>query len=288
MREGEGDGGGGTAITAEAINGLQGDAFRNVLPEDVRGAGWMKDVNSFGDFVKKASGAQSLIGQRAVPQETDAPERWDAWFTQIGRPEKPDGYTLPTKIEGVPEEFLKDAAEAKVLQTLAHQAGHNPVQARRFTEGLIKHSYAAEQAETKAAEAAKAEATAKAEAAHNALMDATFGKDRQAITENGKKYLVSVLPPQVAAMVDTMTDQQLAVVLAATDSVAKKFGQEDSFRGGKGGNGGGAVETREGLTAQMREIMAQKEYQDQFLNKNKHAELVTKMEGIREKLRKLS
>jgi hypothetical protein len=142
---------------------------------------------------------------------------------------------------------------------------------------LIKHIYTSEQAEAK-----------QAEIAHNAFMDKTFGKDRQAIVENGKKYLATVLTPEQNQLLAGMTDQQLGVVLAMTDSVAKKFGQEDSFRGGQGAGGGGGSETQEVLTAQMREIMAQKEYADPFLNKNKHLELNQKMQLIRDKMVKLS
>jgi hypothetical protein len=282
-------GGNGTAtITPEQINGLQGDAFRNVLPESVRTQTWVKDVNSFGDFVKKAEGAQALIGQRAVPLETDPAEKWNAWFAQIGRPEKPEGYLAPEKIEGVPDDYVKGAVETGVLKQIFHAAGLNGVMAKNAMSLLIKHAYTAEQAETTAAEKAKAEATAKAEAEHNAFMDKTFGKDRGAITENGKKYLATVLTPELAALIPNMTDKELGVVLAITNSVAKKFGQEDSFRGMPGsGSGSGAADTVESLSAQMREVMGQKEYQDPFLNRNKHAELLAKMQTIRERLKRL-
>lgn len=263
-------------ITFEALSALQDDAFRNVLPEEIRGQGWMKDVNTFGDFVKKSAGAQALIGQRAVPLETDPPEKWNAWYAQIGRPEKPEAYGIP-KIDGVPDEYIKNTAEVGVLHKVLHAGGANPVQAKAIMSQLIKHIYTAEQTEA-----------AEAEKAHNAFMDKTFGKDRQTIIDNGKKYLATVLTPELNAVFAGMTDQQMAVTLALTDAVARKFGQEDSFRGGQGAGGGGGAETMETLTAQMREIMGQKEYQDPFLNRNKHLELNQKMQSIRDKMQKLS
>lgn len=270
-----GAGAGATTVTPEVINGLQGDAFRNVLPEDIRGAGWMKDVNTFGDFVKKAAGAQSLLGQRAVPADDAPPEQWNSWFEQIGRPKEAKEYGVP-EVQGVPKEYIEKVAEVGTLQKVLHAAGVNTRMARTAMAALIKQTYDAEQAESKAAEAA-----------HEKLMNDTFGKDRQAITESGKKYLAAVLPPTVAPLLSNLSDQQLAVVLAMTDAMAKKFGQEDQFRGGGGGGGGVGEETMEKLSAQMREIMAQKEYQDPLLNKTKFAELSSKMEEIRGKMRKL-
>lgn len=263
-------------ITSETLNSLQGDAFWNVLPEDIRGQGWTKDINNFGDYHKKMAGAQALIGQRAVPLETDGPEKWNAWYAQIGRPEKPEMYGVP-KIEGIPEEYIKNTAEVGVLHKILHAGGANTVQAKTIMSELIKHIYTSEQAEAQAAEKA-----------HNELMDKTFGKDRQAIMDNGKKYLATVLTPELNAEFAKMTDQQMAVVLAMADATARKFGQEDSFRGIKGGAGGSGTETMDTLKAQMREIMGQKEYQDPFLNKNKHAELNARMQEIRTKMQKLS
>jgi hypothetical protein len=185
-------------------------------------------------------------------------------------------YGIP-KIEGVPDEYIAKTAEVGVLHKVLHAGGANPVQAKAIMSQLIKHIYTAEQAEA-----------AEAEKAHTALMDKTFGKDRQAIMDNGKKYLATVLTPELNAEFAKMSDQQMAVVMAMTDAVAKKFGQEDSFRGGQGAGAGAGAVTMESLTAQMRDVMAQKEYQDPFLNRNKHAELNQKMETIRAQMRKIS
>lgn len=235
----------------------------------------MKDINTFGDFVKKSAGAQSLLGQRAVPADDAKPEQWNAWFEQIGRPAKPEEYGVP-EVPGVPKEYIDKVAEVGTLQKILHASGANKMMAKTAMANIIKATYESEQAETKAAEAA-----------HEKLMNDTFGQDRQAIMENGKKYLAAVLPANVAPLLSGLSDQQLAVVLAMTDSVAKKFGQEDQFRGGQGAGGGAGGETMEKLTAQMRDIMAQKEYQDPLMNKNKYAELSAKMEEIRGKMRKL-
>jgi hypothetical protein len=269
-------GGGGATITAEAINGLQGDAFRNILPEDVRGAGWLKDVNTFGDFVKKSANAQTLIGQRAVPEDNAPPEQWNAWFQQIGRPADPKEYGVP-EVPGVPKEYIQGAVETGVLAKILHAAGANKMMARTAMTNIIKETYAAEQKEKAAGEAA-----------HEKFMNETFGKDRQAITENGKKYLSTVLPATMVPILNGLSDKELGVVLAMTNEMAKKFGQEDTFRGGKGGDGGGTTDTMETLTAQMRTIMSQKEYQDPLINKTKFMELQKNMEEIRVKMRKLS
>lgn len=262
-------------FSVEVLNSLQGEAFRAILPEPVRTAGWMKDVNTFGDFVKKSEGAQALIGQRAVPAEDAKPEQWDAWFKQIGRPENPADYGVPV-VEGVPKEYIEKIGEVGTLQKILHAGGVNKVMANSILSNLIKQTYTAEQAENQAAEAA-----------HEKLMNETFKQDRQAVTENGKRYLAANLPANVVPFLSQLDDKQLAVVLAITDSVVKKFGQEDAFRGGNNTPAGGGVETKESLTAQMRAIMSQAEYQDPLKDKTKHAALQAEMEVIRGKLRKI-
>lgn len=272
---GAGSGAGAATITPEAINGLQGDAFRALLPEDVRGAGWLKDVNTFGDFVKKSAGAQSLLGQRAVPDANATPEQWDAWFAQVNAPSKPDAYAMPDKIDGIPDEYVKNAQEAKVLHAAMAAGRILPAQAKAFTTALLKQTYAAEQAEQKADEEA-----------FDKLMNGLFGQNRGAIQENGKKYIASVVPAEIQGQFGKLSNEAWAVLIAATDAIAKKFGQEDNFRGGQAAGSGGA-ETEDQLKGQMRDIMAQKEYQDPLMNKTKHAELMQKMEVIRGKLAKI-
>jgi hypothetical protein len=271
--------GGGTppAITFDAVNALQGDAFRGLLPEDVRGQGYMKDINTFGDFVKKFDGAQKLIGSREVPDAaTGTPEQWAAFFKKAGQPDSPDGYQIP-EVQGVPKEYLEKASELKDLKNMMHAAGLNSVQAKAFVNMFVKTIYDAEQKEAK-----------DADLAYQNFINTTFGKDKDAILANGKAVLAAHAPESVKAFINDLDDKSLGIVLALADGIAKKFGGEDTFRGGQGAGGGAPLMTAATIQSEMTKIMAQKEYRDPFLNKPKHEELKGQMEKLRTKLRELS
>jgi hypothetical protein len=264
------------AFDAAVLNGLQGPAFHAVLPEEIRAKPYVKDINSFGDFVKKFDGAQALLGKPIVPGENATPEEWNAFFAKAGRPEKADAYVIPD-IDGVPKEFVQKASEIGLLKQIMHAAGLNQQQAKVFASGFLKSIYDAEKAETAAADAA-----------FEKTMDSVFGQDKQAILENGKKFLATTLPDAVRPYVAGLDDKAMAVVIAATDAIVKKHIQEDGFRGNGTPPPAAGADTKESIAAQMREVMAQKEYGDPFLNKTKHAELLLKMEDLRARLRKIS
>lgn len=274
--DGGATGGKGGAAGAPDITTLQGDKFLAVLPEEIRNKPYMKDISSFPDFVKKFDGAQTLIGQRMTPADDASAEEWNAWFAKAGRPEKADAYVLP-EVEGVPKEYIDKASEKGVLKQLFHSAGLNSQQAKLLSTNFFKTLYASE-----------VESKKTADANFEKVMETTFGKDRTAIFDNGKKMLAAYVPDNVKPLLSGLDDKSWAVILAATDGIIKKHVSEDGFRGAGSGGAGAGADTKESITAQMREIMAQKEYADPHLNRSKNAELVQKMDQLRERLRKIS
>jgi len=259
------------------INSLQGEKFHNVLPEEIRTKPYMKDINTFSDFVKKFDGAQTLIGQRSVPADDAKPEEWDAWFAKTGRPEKPDGYANP-EIEGVPKEYVAKASEAGVMKQLMHSAGLNQHQAKVLSSNFLKVVYDSE-----------IKAKAEADKSFEKTMETAFGKDREVVLANGKKMLAAYLPESVKPLLNGLDDKSWAIILAATDGIVKKHVSEDGFKGGAGaGAGGDGTDTKDSITAKMREIMAQKEYGDPYLDRGKHTALLQQMEELRVRLRKIS
>lgn len=264
------------AFDPTVLNTLQGDSFKSIFPEEFRAKPYLKDVNTFGDFLKKFDGAQTLIGQRSAPADTATPEEWNNFFTKLGRPEKPEGYQIP-EIQGVPKEFVDKASEIGILKQIMHQAGMNPYQAKVFASGFLKNIYDAELAEKKVEETKFSE-----------FMDKTFGQNKVAIFDNGKKYLNGVLPENIKPLIEGLDEKSLAVVLAATEGIVKKHVSEDGFRGVGSAPTGQAPRTKETIAGDMRNILAQKEYSDPFLNKTKHGELKQQMERLREELRKMS
>lgn len=259
------------------INTLQGEKFHAVLPEEIRSKPYMKDIQSFPDFVKKFDGAQTLIGQRMTPGDDATPEQWNEWFNKAGRPEKAEAYVIP-EIDGVPKEYIEQAAEKGIMKQMFHSAGLNSQQAKLLSANFLKTVYLSEQQSKQAADAS-----------FEKTMETTFGKDRAAVLENGKKILAAYVPDNVKPLLAGLDDKAWAVMLAATDGIMKKHVSEDGFRGAGGtGSGGTGPDTKESITAKMREIMAQPEYGSPHLNRTKNAELNTQMEQLREKLRKIS
>lgn len=261
-------------ITFDTLNGIEGDAFRALVPEDVRGKGYMKDVNTFGDLVKKLDGAQTLLGQRAVPDATSTPEQWAAFHSKM-RPETAEGYKIPKQIEGVPPEFIKKASESKVMRDLVHAAGLSPYQANILLPQFLKTIYTAEQNESKA----KDEAFVK-------LTTDLFGDKKEEILNNGKAYLATNLPDNMKGLLNELDEKQMSVVLALTNSLVKK-GSEDPFQGGGSPAAGGSAQTEAQVIAAMQEVMRDPAYMDPFKDKVKNQQLVQKMEGLRAQLRKI-
>jgi hypothetical protein len=261
------------AITFESVGALNGDSFRAILPEDVRAKPYMKDVNSFGDFVKKFDGAQTLLGQRTTPDDKSTPEQWKEFHSKLA-PKSADEYKFPDKIEGLDPEFVKKATEGKMMKALLHAAGVSPYQAQTLFSGYLKMFSDAEKADKAAGETAFAK-----------LSSETFGDQKELIMTNAKKFLATHLDVKGQALLEGLDEKQLTVLLAATDGMAKKFTGEDPFRGGGAGVGGSGGENKEQLIMQMQTIQKDPCYSDPFKDRPKHAELQAKMEVIRGKLK---
>jgi hypothetical protein len=262
-------------ITFESLSAIQGDSFRALVPEDVRGKPFMKTINTFGDLVKGFDGAQTLLGQRATPDEHATDEQWGAFHAKL-RPESADKYVMPTEIEGVPVEFLKAASESKEFRALLHGASASPYQAKILFSGLMKALYTAEQKSIQSRDTS-----------FTKMATEFFGDKKDAILANGKAYLAANLPENVKPLLANMNDNQLAVVLASIETTIKKFSGEDPFRSGTSGTGGSGGETMETLKAQMTKIMTDPVWSDPFKDRIKHKDLETQMEAVRVKMRKL-
>lgn len=264
-----------TAITAESLGALQGDSFRAVMPKEIAEKPYMKDVNTFGDFVKKFDGAQTLIGQRAMPDDKSTPEQWKEFHSKVA-PKTAEEYKLPTAVEGLDPEYVKKAGEAKWIKPLFHAAQISPHQANILYPEFLKMIKAAEATEKKSSD----EAFAK-------LSSDTFKDQKDTVITNAKKFMATHISPEMQPMLDSLDEKQLTLLIAMTDGMAKKFTGEDPFRGGGAGAGSGGGETKDALIAQMQAIQKDPVYTDPFKDRPKHAELLAKMDVIRGKLKKL-
>lgn len=272
-----GDAGGGStppAITAESLGALQGDSFRAILPKEFAAKPYMKDVNTFGDFVKKFDGAQTLLGQRTTPDDKATPEQWKEFHAKTA-PASPDDYKLPDTIEGVNPEITKKGVEAKWLKSLFHEAALSPYQVSVLYPKFMKMISAAEAADKRAGD----ERFAK-------LSSDVFKDQKDTVITNAKKFMATHIAPEMQPMLNELGEKELTLLIALTDGMAKKFTGEDPFRGIGGGAPGGG-ENKDQLVAQMQAIQRDPCYSDPFKDRPKHAELQAKMEVIRGKLKKL-
>jgi len=264
------------AFSTEALNGLKGADFHALFPEDVRSKPYMKEINNFGDLVKKFDGAQTLIGKPIVPSAEAPQEEWDAFNTKVGKPKTAAEYVV-NEVEGVPKDFIAKALEVGPIRQLMHDAGLSGRQGAKFAASFLKTIYTAEIAE-------KTEADAR----FDKLTTEAFGQHKQAIIENGKKFLSASLPDTVRPFVNELDEKALVVLIAATDAIMKKHVHEDGFKGKGTPPAGAGVDTIVSIQAEMSKIMTDPAYKNPFVDKLKNAELKTQMESLRIRLRAIA
>lgn len=145
-----------TDSTAAAINGTTAPAgatnapdWRAALPEDIRANPVLAPLKDVAALAKEHINVQGLIGRKGaiIPQAEDAPEKWDAFWGQVGRPEKADGYELkkPDGFDGYSDEFAGKARDA------FHKAGLHPKQAAALHDWWLGETKGTVEAEVKAA-----------------------------------------------------------------------------------------------------------------------------------------
>ena len=65
------------------------------VPEDIRGEAALQTVPDIGTLAKNYLNAEKLIGQQRLPapQTSWGDKEWGEFYSKIGRPEKPEGYS---------------------------------------------------------------------------------------------------------------------------------------------------------------------------------------------------
>ena len=254
-------------------------AFLEQIPETFRDKPWAKENAKDADtFFKFVDNQNTLIGKKGVivPGEGTTPEQMNEYLKGIGRPDSPDGYEF-TNIEEL-KDSKRDAEMEKATKDLMHQIGIPKDMAIKLQQGYEKMMYEKNKV---GIDAQKAE-----DAAFEKLNSEFFGNEKEQIVSNAQKILRETLPKEILPAFDKMTSDQLAMVIAVTDSVYKKFGKEDGFKGGAPGAGAGATGTTyDELSAQQRELMSKPGYDD--WRHADHETLMAQNRAIMEKMRVL-
>jgi hypothetical protein len=128
-------------------------------------------VKSYRELETHASKALRLPGEGATAED------WNAFYSKLGRPEKPEGYELKLNAETVPSDFPYDEASAIEFRNWAHGEGLAPKQAQGLHDRFVK--WQADQF-TKARE----DAAAKEANAHRAIVGEWGDPDTSAYRQN--------------------------------------------------------------------------------------------------------
>jgi len=250
--------------------------FADFVPTEFKDKPWAKDnMADPTNFFKFVDNQNTLVGKKGVilPEEGASPEKVNEYLKAIGRPDTADEYDL-TPIEEL-KDTKKDEEFAKSVKGLFHQVGVPKSMATKLSQGFEKMIYEKNKV---ALDAQKAE-----DAAFEKLNTEFFGDKREEVVANAQKILKEVLPKEMLPAFDKMSVEQLAGIIAITDSVYKKFGKEDGFKGGLPGAGPSGGESYEALSAQQRELMKNPAYSD--WRHAEHAAVAGKNTLLLEKMR---
>lgn len=126
---GQGAGAGGAAGSA-AGGAAGGDPFVSLfqgLPEELRNDSAFKDIKDFQGLAKGYVHAQRMIGydKVAIPGEKATPEELSAFYSKLGRPEKPEAYGIKD-----PEGVQVNAELKTGFLQKAHELGLSTKQAQ--------------------------------------------------------------------------------------------------------------------------------------------------------------
>lgn len=114
----------GAAATAASGNkAAEAEAFRAMLPEDLRSHPTLKDLHSVEGMAKTLIHAQQFVGmdKLPIPGKDSPPEAWGAVWDRLGRPKTPDEYELVAP----PDEFKEvyQPGFFEMMRGPAHKAG---------------------------------------------------------------------------------------------------------------------------------------------------------------------
>ena len=123
------DGGQGASEQPEAPATEDTGNWMDSIPEDLRGDSSLADIKDVAGLAKGYVHAQKMIGaDKVVLPAADAPqEDMDAFYNKLGRPEKADGYEVPT--ENMPAEIPVDGELIGKFFEEAHRVGLSKSQA---------------------------------------------------------------------------------------------------------------------------------------------------------------
>ncbi len=113
-------------------------AWRADLPEDIRDDAALASINDVPALAKSLIHAQRMVGADKVvlPGKDATDEQKAEFYTALGRPEKPEGYEIPT--EGMPEGLDIPPESLESYYQAAHDLGLNTQQVAGLYRWLME------------------------------------------------------------------------------------------------------------------------------------------------------
>jgi len=269
----------GGAPAAGAPPAAGGTSVLEMIPAEFKDKPWAKEnATTPENFFKFVDNQNALIGKKGLilPGEGATDKDWEPIYDALGRPKNPDEYN----IESIPElkDAKRDPESDKALKTLFHSTGLPKSMAAKLTQGFEKMIY-----ERTKADIEKNKAEDKAFDEYNTKL---FGDKKETIVANAQKVLRESVPPEALPAFDKLDGATMSLLVAITNNVYAKFGQEDAFKGGAGAGAGGTRETFEELSNQQRELMKNPAFKDSWHPENKalmakNAEIMAKMRALK-------
>ncbi len=220
-------------------------------------------------LIKSHVEAQKMIGGSVrIPKEDAKPEEWNAFYSKLGRPEKPEDYSLkvpPDLSEGlsINQEMLTG------FMKTAHEAGLNKVQAERFFNWY--NTFQMNSAQTTQAEMEKGIVKLQQEWGENNF-EGRLELARRAVREQGGDELVKLLD-------STGLGNQPSMI-----KFAEKIGKLMVRHGLIVGDGAGGAMSEGGMKAKIAAIRADKEDPYNIPDHPKHQLRVDEVMGMYESL----
>lgn len=217
---------------AAPVDGTSG--ARDWLPEAYRANPMFKDIPDVAALAKGFENSQRLVGADKatvlrMPADGDD-AAMAALFTQLGRPEKPEGYEF-AKLPGDLIEGVEPAARAEF-----HKLGLSAKQASGVMALYGGQVTAAEAARLAKADAVEAAVERDLKAEWGAAFEDRLHSANRAISEIGGKPLGELMQ---TVMADGTRLGQHPLLIKAWAEIGKRIGEPSTLRGGSGVSGGG-------------------------------------------------
>lgn len=135
-------------VVAPVVEGSTGqpapalaNTFTDSLPEDLRGVETLKKFKDLPGLAKSYVEFEKHVGGTLkVPTEKSDAAEWNAFYSKLGRPEKPDGYTIEEP-KDLPPGVTWNSEVVKAFAARAHTAGYSNAQVKAaldFHTELVK------------------------------------------------------------------------------------------------------------------------------------------------------